>query len=374
MSARVATGLILTALAVAAVPHAAHAQAAPFDLSAGGGIVFQTFRFSDEDAISLRSVSLVSVPIAARLSFAAPVRVELSGAFARATLDRGDGASTTVSGPTDTELRVLVDVLDSRVTLTGTVIAPTGQDTFSDDEAVLAGVLAADLLPFRISNWGSGGGVGAGVAYFQPTASGAVGLSAGFVVPGDFRPLEGDERRYEPGSVFRVQGALDRNVGPASKLTFQLGFHRYGDDALEGQNLFRTGNRIQGVGSYSFPAGTAGSAIVYLGYLHRASGTYLEALDTRPSQGLIYAGAGMRRPRGASVLAPSVEVRVLRREDGEDQGFLAGIGASLEHPAGGVLLVPTLRARFGRVLVRDELRSGFMGAEVGFAVRAGGSR
>lgn len=366
---------LLLGLGLCVGPAAGSAQNAAFGVSAGGGVEFQLYRFSDEDVVALRSVSLLSVPLAARLSLFGGLELDVSGAFARGELERPDGTKTELSGLTDTRLRLGTDaLLDQRLSLGAIAVLPTGTDSFSGEEAALAGILAADLLPFSISSWGSGGGLGAEAAFIHTTGFGNVSVGGAFVVPGEFDALEGETFRYRPGAILQVQAGADRDVGSASRLSVQAAFQRYGEDQLEGQNLFRSGNRIQLVGSYAFPVGGAGSSIAYGGYLHRTQGTYLASLDTRPSQGLFYAGIGLRQPWAGSVLAPSAEVRILRREGGEDQGLLAGVGTSLEVRAGGMLVVPSARLRFGRALIREGSSSTFLGFDAGLGLRMGGRR
>jgi len=358
---------------VGASPQLALGQSGMPGVSGGGIAQFETYRFSDPDVVALRSVSLFSLPLGVRVTLPGNFRADVSTAFARGAIERPDGATTTLAGPTDTRIRVGTDaLLDGRLSLGSVLLLPTGTDRFSGEEAALAGILAADLLPFGISSWGSGGGIGAEAALSHATDAGTLLLGGAFLVPGEYDALDGSEFRYRPGSVFQLQAGVDRDVGAASRVSLQAMVQRYGEDAVEGQNLFRSGNRILVLGSWAFPVGAAGSSIAWGGYLHRSSGSYLETLDARPSQGLFYGGIGLRQAWGRSVVAPSVEVRVLRRDGGEDQGMLAGVGAALEIPSGGLLVVPSLRARFGEALVREGASSTFTGVELGLGLRRRG--
>jgi hypothetical protein len=376
---RFPAGLTRAALAAAALlagitpPQGVLAQPAMAGVSGGGMAQFETYRFSDPDVVALRSISLVSVPLGLRIALPGNFRADVSTAFARGSLERPDGATTTLAGPTDTRMRVGTDaLLDGRLSLGSVLVLPTGKDRFSGEEATLAGILAADLLPFGISSWGSGGGIGAEAALSHATGGGTVVIGGSFLVPGEFEAMEGGEFRYRPGTVVQLQAGVDRDVGTASRVSLQAVVQRYGEDALEGQNLFRSGNRVLVLGSWAFPVGPGASSIVWGGVLHRSAGSFLETPDTRPSEALFYGGAGLRRGWGTRVLAPSVEVRLLRREGGEDQGVMAGVGTALEIPSGGVLFVASVRARFGEALVRQGASSGLTGVEVGLGLRRRG--
>ena len=363
---------VLGLVALLAAPSQVRAQSSPF--SGGAGAHFQYFDFSDPAAANLSSISLATLPVSARARVGGPFRVEAVTTFAWGELSRPGGETVSISGLTDTQFRLLADLVQDRVTLEAAVNVPTGADGFTREEAALAGVIAADLLPFRISSWGTGGGVGAGVSLFQPLGAFGAGLSVGYMAAGEFTPISDAEFQYRPGPALRVQGVLDYTVGQAGRAALQLSYHRYGDDEVEGQNLFRTGDRLQARASYSFAAGTGGSAVVYAGYLHRSEGTFLEDLEPRPSQGLLYAGAGLRHPMRGMVLVPTAELRVQRRDDGRDQGTLGGVGVSLEIPAGQLMVVPQAQLRGGSVQIRDGVDSGVIGVEAGLSIRHGGSR
>jgi len=323
----------LTLLGTALLP--AQIQAQAVGVGGGAGINFEYFHFTDGEAVDLESISLLTVPMAAQLRAGGPFRVEASTTFARAEMTRPGGQNTTLSGLTDSRVQLLVDLVPDRVTVSGAVSAPTGADAFTAQEAGLAGAVAADVLPFRISSWGSGGGVGGGLSVFQPVGSLGLGFSAGYMVPGEFTPTDGAEFQYRPGAALSLQGVVDYTVARTGRAALQVTYNRFQDDEVEGQNLFRTGDRLQVRGSYSFVAGAAGSGVAYAGYLHRDEGTFLDDLRTRPSQGLFFAGAGLRQPWRGMVVVPSADVRVQRRDDGQDQGTLGGIGVELEVPTGG---------------------------------------
>src|SRR5690606_6705616 len=119
----------LSAAAIAALlfalapPPAAHAQVPASGAGAAAGL--EHYAFGDDAAAGIRSLSLFTAPFAARASFA-PVMVEIAGAFARGTLTRPDGSSATLSGLTDTSIRLSVPVSRDRLTLAGALVLPTG--------------------------------------------------------------------------------------------------------------------------------------------------------------------------------------------------------------------------------------------------------
>lgn len=339
----------------------------------GIGLGYERFNFDSPDAVAIENISLLTVPLAARYRVNPNVSFELAGAYASGKLVRVDGSEATLSGLNDTELRAVFGLGRDAVTLTAIALLPTGKESLSEDEADLAGVIAADVLPFRISNWGTGGGFGMSAAVARPMGDFAGGLSVGYVVAREFEPLA-DDFTYRPGNQLEVRAALDRTFGDAGKAAVVFSMLRYQDDEIDGSNLFRTGNRYQVVGSYAFAAGARSAGIVYGGYLRRQQGEFLDDGRIWPAQDLIFGGLGFELRAGGVLVRPSGDLRVLRRDDGVDQGYTADLGGSLEFPAGGMTVIPSLRGRFGNVLLLEDIESSFTGFELGFALRFGRDR
>src|SRR5690606_26366129 len=126
-----------------------------------------------------------------------------------------------------------------------------------------------------------------------------------------------------------------------------------------------------GMGSYAFAAGPRATGIVYAGGLHTQDGVGFDQPLTHDSSSrtLLLLGGGMRTPIGAAVLVPSVDARVFRRGSGRGQGYMGGIGASLELPAGDFSIAPGARVRAGNYVVDDDLDSRIIGFDLGLDIR-----
>jgi hypothetical protein len=366
-----ASALVLAVLLALSPPPPLHGQVSG---SVGAGAHFQHFGFSDADATGIRSVHLLTMPVAARIDLGRGVSMDVGSAWARAGMQRSRGPAVTLSGPTDTQLRLGWSTPGSGLHVTMIGVLPSGTASFSADEADLAGVVAADLLPFRVSHWGAGGGAGGALAMARTAGPWGVAGSAAFLVPGSFEPLDSPAFDYRPGAHVAVRAAVDRRVGAAARASLALSHHRHGDDAADRENLFRAGDRTQALASLAFPAGATGSAVVYGGYLHRDRGTFLLTDQERTSQGFILVGAGLRHPTALGTLVPSGDLRVVRRESGENQGWIMALGASLERRAGQVNWAPTLVGRLGNVQARTGVNTGVIGLEAGARVTFGGGR
>ncbi len=357
--------------ALGAAPSGAHAQTAPL-ARAGVGPVFESYTFADPAQAGLERITLLSAPFAARVGLGRRATLEVGGAYAAGKVTAADGSESELSGLTDTNAMLHVALVPDALTLSVMAAAPTGQATHDPAQALVAGIVAADLLPFRVSSWGAGGGVGMQLAATRRFQGFGAGLSVGYRQAGEFEPLEAEAVAYRPGNEIQARLALDTEIGRNGKGSLLVGFQRFGEDALDGANLFRSGNRVEVMGRYAFPTGYRGSAALYGGVLHRANGSYLDAtVPDAPTQDLILVGGMLRRGMRGGFLSPRVDVRVFRSEDGVGQGYVAGVGAAYEVRSGGVSFAPSVTGRVGRVTVREGQESGITGFEAGITLRFG---
>jgi len=347
------------------------ARAQVTDPAAATGALFQSYTFKSADKVDLDKVSLLTVPISVRAVLGDRFDVTVNGAYASAKLTHANGQESSLSGLTDTEIRLTYALRQDHIRLSAIALAPTGKEKLTADQLDVSGVIAADLLPFAISNWGTGGGIGVNAALAIPKSDAtSFGLSAGYAVARDFEPLDATTFAYRPGNQLQLHAAADHTIGSSMKGSLQLTYLHYSQDQADGANLYQAGDRLQGVGSLAFTAGTNSAGIVYAGYLRRQRGKYTDVVVVTPSQDLVYTGIGFRHPLGGDVLVPSVDVRVLGNEAGVEQGNTVTAGTGLELGVGPTTLVPAVRVRFGRLTVRSGQESAFTGLEFGLTLRS----
>lgn len=357
-------GVLLLA-AVLGTPVGAAAQ----EIMGVSGAFFETFAFGDPEQTGIEKVSLISVPFGVSAPVIDRLSLDLRTAFARGSMERSDGTDVTLTGLTDTEFRANYEIIPQMFTVSAAVLLPTGQSTQTLEESELAGIVAADLLPFRVSNWGSGGGAGIVSTLTMPVGDFGFGVSAGYTMGREFEPLEDDEIGYRPGSELRLRVAVDRNIGSTAKASLILGGQIYQDDELAGASVFTPGDRFEATGSLAFRAGQLSSAVAYAGVQHRGEGMLLDEELNTPAQDLYNLGVGFRIPRGTTTFQPIADFRIFRRSSGVDQGHLTTLGGSIEWSMGPVVLLPSLRGRFGKALLWDGAESAVRGADLGLGIR-----
>lgn len=357
----------IAALSVACEAGVLYAQSPR--LNGQTGVGFEAYSFGSSDDIGVDGITLLAVPLAVRARISDQLEARVSTAYARGTLSRSDGSKSTIAGLTDTEVRLTYAMQGDRLRISAIALAPTGRTELTADEMDVAGVIAADVLPFAISDWGSGGGTGASVAAALPLDDASVvGVSVGYVVALEFEPVAATSFAYRPGNQMHVRAAIDRTFGMAGKASLQLTWQHFAADVSAGSNIYQAGDRLQALASYAFAVGPRTSGIVYAGYLRRGEGRYTEIVQLTPAQDLVYGGTVFRIPVRGAVLTPSLDARVIARDDGTDQGFNVTIGSGIELKLGAALITPSVRARFGRLTVRSDAESGFTGIDIGVAV------
>jgi hypothetical protein len=355
-------------LVVFALIAGASRLAAQSGSSVAAGVEYERYSFDKPEALDIESLTLLTVPFGARFSLSRRITFAITGAWARGTLVNSDGGSTDLTGLTDTEASLQFELVPGSAVLTAVGLLPTGSNSMTFEEMIVAGAIAADQLPFRITHWGTGGGAGLSLALARGFGAFSAGVSAGYVVARTFEPLEGDAFEYRPGNQFQAAAAIDRLLGARTKIALQLKYQSFGADQGDGSNLFQTGDRFTAVGSLDFALGQS-NGIVYAGWYNRDTAELLDPHEVLPSQQMLYAGAGLRTALGSAVLQPSFDVRKVDTDAGP--GYTMGVGASLEAPAGAAVLIPTARFRVGSAESVDGVKTGLTGVDVGFSVRFG---
>jgi hypothetical protein len=247
--------LVLAALAAAGP---AAAQERLLGLRAvSAGPYFETWSLDDfvqpevsGGSTQIKSVSQLSVPVTAMVPIGARFSVDVSGGFAAGTvkLSAADAAGKdeySLSGLTDTKLRLTGRLAGDNVIFTLGVNAPTGQTDLDAEEYAAARVLAAPALGFRAPVLGNGTAVTAGLVGARQLGGLSVALGASYEVRTTYSPL---------GVVAGFSGTnLDYNPSDAARISLMA-------DGLVGQGQMRAGLSMDVFTEGDISAGDAGGA------------------------------------------------------------------------------------------------------------------
>ena len=366
MSARrgfLAGGLVVAALLAA--PLTLRGQEARRTLFTGAE--YRTLSF--DAGLGTKTVSELVVPLGLVIPFSDRVTLDLGTRFARAERTDEADSSATITGLTDVEARAVIQLVPDVALFTVGANLPTGKTKLSSEELAVAGAIASDLLPFPVSNFGSGASVTTGLAFAVPVAGWALGLAGSYRMSGSFTPLAGVDSTYKAGAEVRIRAGLDRVIGQGR---FSAGFtySSFSTDEFGGAEVFRPGRRYISQASLSLPLGNIGLS-VYAWDLYRAAGDVPINGQTTGKQNLVTVGAGLSIQRGRNLLRPSVEYRMIGEGDSTlvRAGTLLSLGLRYQIAMGETMSVqPSLWFDTGS-LPNGGTDVGFRGFSIGMSVR-----
>jgi len=226
------------------------AQPLQAQLTIGSGVDYLGYSF--DPGLGADAAQLLLVPVAVRVPIADFLTFDIYSAWAEGRVEQ-DNTQYVFSGPVDTNVKASIQATPWALLSVGANL-PNGNSTHTGEEAVVASVLSTDLLGFKEANWGTGFALTSSVATAAMVGGFGVGVAGAYALREQFRPTEGAELEYNPGSETRVRVGLDRNFG-TSTLTLGGTFITYTTDQADGRNLFQAGNRLRFDASLAFRAG-----------------------------------------------------------------------------------------------------------------------
>ena len=301
---------ILPVLAGAVLlPASVAAQSAPIGSTTWfGGVEARGLSF--QSGLGMKSVTEIAVPFAAVWQASSRFALDLGGRYANASLKDEAGASTSISGLTDIQVRGVYQIVPDLAVFTLAVNLPTGKSQLTPGQLPIASVLASDLIPFPVANFASGFNVTTGLALAVPVSGWAIGLAGSYRANGSFTPISDTGAAgssYKAGGEFRMRLGADRIVGQ-SRISLGFTYSSYGEDEFGASPLFQSGKRFISQASWSFPIGNLGLA-VYGWDMYRGAGSLIVNGTNTEKRNVLALGAVGSIQMGRSVLRPQVEFR-----------------------------------------------------------------
>lgn len=366
-------------LVICAAVAAATALPAWGQQSIGIGVEYMGYSF--EEGLGASAAQLFLVPVAVRFPIGS-LTFDVYSAWAQGRVERDDFAYT-LQGPVDTRVKLSYQASPWALLSVGANL-PTGNSTHDGEEAVVASVLAMDLLGFREATWGTGLQITSSIATAMRAGEFGIGLAAAYAANGEFEPRSDVDLRYQPGNEARVRVGIDRNFG-SSTFTAGATLMTFAQDQANGRNLFQAGNRMRFDATYTFRAGgqvwTLFAADLWrehgdlsLAVVDASETIVGDTTEVTPSQNLIVAGLVGGIALGSRTFRPQVDLRVQARkeEDGrnEGSGWLASAGGDLPLRVFGTYdFIPKAVVYFGSIKDAVGAGRGVMGAEFSGTLR-----
>ncbi len=309
--------------------------------------------FAFRPGLGITSLSQWSVPVVAAVPISSRFSADLSTRWAHTALKGSSGASETVSGMTDTQLRATYTLGRDLLVISGVANLPTGHRVDQNHAAVI-GAASGDFLTLPVSQYSSGTSFTGGVALARRLGALNVGFGASARVSTSYEPFRGLGLTYDPGIETRVQLAADALAG-SNRIGGGITFSTFGSDNFQTpggtttSQAFQSGSRLIAELNYS---GVVGAGILTLfGWdYYRSSGALAGSPIAGSKQNMMDFGASWRVPTSRLVsLSPLMEYKQWSRE-GTLSGRLVSVRLDLDISGGGrVSLQPFLRGDWGFV-------------------------
>jgi hypothetical protein len=236
------------ALAIGAVPGRLVAQesdALYARVSALSG--WELRRYSFDPGIGLKSMAQWNLPIALVVPVGRRVSLDLTSYLVSGSVETYSNTKETISGLTDTQLRLLYTLRRDRAVASVSLNLPTGQHSVSTSAFQVTGAVGSTFLSFPVSSFGTAFGVTGGLAYAQQAGSWNLGFSGSLRYLGSYQPFSGDSLSYNPGVELRARIGADRVLGNAARLLLGLTTSTFSTDQFTGTSSLLGGNYKPGL-------------------------------------------------------------------------------------------------------------------------------
>ena len=268
--------LAVAASALLAPALAAQASDALYTRWTGlSGFEFQSYSF--DPGIAVRSVSQWNLPLAVVAPIGSHISLDLTTHIAGASVSLDSGPSETLTGLTDTELRMLYTLSRDRAVASLSLNLPTGMHSVSTSQFAVTGSIGSNYLSFPVSNFGGPFGLTAGGAYAIPAGAWNVGLSGSVRYAGSYAPFNDQAISYKPGMEIRARAGADRLVGASGRMILGVSASTFSTDQFTGTGTiaasYAPGLRFIGDAGYQRSFGRSALRVMAWDYLRTAGDT-----------------------------------------------------------------------------------------------------
>jgi len=271
-----------------------------------------------------KSIEQVAVPMAFIFPIGGRLAVDIGTYYAYTKVQPTVGASQSLSGFTDTQLRASYVMGRDAVVASFMVNLPTGKKT--GQTSLLLGYAANNFLLFPVNAYTNGTSVTGGLAFAKTAGGWNLGIAGSARYNTEYKPFSDVDSTYQPGLEGRFRVGADRLVG-RSRLRAGFTFSTFGTDQAGGVNVGvnQPGNRYIGELTLTSPVG-AGTMSFYAWDFYRAQkGT---VSSTAVAHENVFTGGVSSSFPLAKKLAfePGAEARIWSPNDGMGNFFSANAG------------------------------------------------
>ena len=273
------------------------------------GVYFETYSFGT--GLAFNRISEFTIPVSVTQRFGERLVLDVSTAFASASVSEPGGGKIDHSGLVDTDLRATIGVIPGKLLLNLVGTIPTGATAVPDTTIPLFGATATDLLGFTTPGFGSGGGFSAGFASaFKMGTSWAVGTGASYRYGMSYTPVKGGTE-MSPGGEIRARLGIEGPFGGGKYFRGALIYTTSAANEMGGGQQSVIGDRVLAYAAVSMPLGR-NSLALYGWEMRRLRprGYDQPGAISVPRGNVLALGARFERPMSPKVtLVPLLEFR-----------------------------------------------------------------
>jgi len=298
------------------------------------GVVFESYSFGP--GLAFNRITELTIPVGVSQRVGGRLVIDLSTAFASASVSDARGGTITHSGLVDTDLRATFNVVPGKLVFNVVGTIPTGATAVPDATIPLFGATATDLLGFTTPGFGSGGGVSTGFASaFRMGQNWAVGTGASYRYAASYVPVQ-DGTEMMPGGEIRGRLGIEGPFGGGKYFRGAFVYTTSGANDLGAGEQSAIGDRFLVYGSVSMPMGN--SHLTLYGWDMRR-GRARDSADTLtisvPRGNVLAVGGRLDRPMSPkTILSPILEFRHELTGPGQTMellGYLLRAGSDLRY-------------------------------------------
>jgi len=226
------------------------------------GFDYQSYHFTGN--VGVTDASQWSIPVVVVAPLGRQMSLDLTTRLAHSEIT--DDSTRTLSGLTDTQLRLLYTLGRDRTVASLSVNLPTGQHSLSTSEFQVSSAVGSNFLSFPVGSLGTGFGITGGLAYAVQTGGWSLGFAGSMRYVGSYKPFSDQSLSYKPGLEGRLRAGADRVIGQRSRLLVGLTYSTFSTDQFSGTGTvaggwYNPGSRFIGDFGYAYSWGRTTIAI-----------------------------------------------------------------------------------------------------------------
>lgn len=241
-------GLVaLTAFAVLS-PHHLGAQGSDALYARFNALTGWEYRgYHFDPGLSVRSVSQWNMPLVLVAPLGRRMSLDLTSHLVSGTVDTYGGSGETLTGLTDTQLRLLYTLRRDRVVASLSLNLPTGKHSVTTSAFQVSGAVGSNYLSFPVYSFGTAFGVTGGLAYAQQAGRWNLGFSGSVRYLGSYEPFSDQAISYAPGIEMRLRAGADRLLGSSGRMLLGLTTSTFSTDEFTGTGTISSGTYKPGI-------------------------------------------------------------------------------------------------------------------------------